>query len=89
MRFALTTINKTSKMKSYHVMTACDKELFRPGFDTLSEAIGMASEFCADTLRLYGEAMELYVECHDGKRKRRVAVVLHMVKAVMLDDVEE
>lgn len=69
MRFALTTINKTSKMKSYHVMTACDKELFRPGFDTLSEAIGMASEFCADTLRLYGEAMELYVECHDGKKK--------------------
>lgn len=76
-------------MKSYHVMTAFGKELFRPGFDTLSEAIGMASEFCADTLRLYGDAMELHVECHDGERKRRVAIVLLTVKAVMLDDMEE
>ena len=76
-------------MKRYHVMTACGKELFRPGFDNLSEAIGMASEFCADTLRLYGEAMELYVECHDGESKRRVAMVLLTVKAVMLDDAEE
>ena len=76
-------------MKRYHVMTACGKELFRPGFDTLSDAIGMASEFCADTLRLYGNAIELHVECHDGERKRREAIVLLTVKAVMLDDVEE
>ena len=76
-------------MKRYHVMTACGKELFRPGFDTLSEAIGMASEFCADTLRLYGNAIELHVECHDGERKRREAIVLLTVKVVMLDDAEE
>ena len=61
-------------------MTACGKELFRPGFDTLSEAIGMASEFCADTLRLYGNAIELYVECHDGERKRRDAKRLFRCK---------
>lgn len=76
-------------MKSYHVFTTWGYEVCRPGFDTLSEAIGMASEFCADTLRLYGNAIELYVECHDGERKRRVAIVLLTVKAVMLDDVEE
>lgn len=76
-------------MKSYHIMTAWGAELFRPGFDTLSEAIGMACEICADTLRLYGEKMELYVYCHYGERKRRVAMVLHMVKTVMLDDAEE
>ena len=76
-------------MKSYHVMTACGKELFRPGFDTLSEAIEMAGEICADTFMLDGEEMELYVECHDDFSKCRVAMVLHTGKAVMLNEVEE
>ena len=83
------TRNRTSEMKSYHVMTACGKELFRPGFDTLSEAIEMAGEICADTFMLDGEEMELYVECHDDFSKCRVAMVLHTGKAVMLNEVEE
>ena len=76
-------------MKSYHIMTAWGAELCRPGFDTLSDAVEMAGEICADTFMLDGEEMELYVECHDGERKRRVAMVLHTGKAVMLDDAEE
>lgn len=75
-------------MKSYHIMTACGAEICRPGFDTISEAIEMAGEICADTFMLDGEEMELYVECHDEFSKCRVAMVLHMVKAVMLDDAE-
>lgn len=76
-------------MKSYHIMTAWGAELCRPGFDTLSEAIEMAGEICADTFMLDGEEMELYVECHDEFSKFRVAMVLHTGKAVMLDDAEE
>lgn len=76
-------------MKSYHIMTSWGAELCRPGFDTLSEAVEMAGEICADTFMLDGEEMVLYVECHDGERKCRVAMVLHTGKAVMLDDVEE
>lgn len=38
---------------------------------------------------LDGEEMELYVECHNDLSKRRVAMVLHTGKAVMLDDEEE
>ena len=76
-------------MKSYHIMTAWGAEISRPGFDTLSEAIEMAGEICADTFMLDGEEMLLYVECHDGEKKRRVAMVLHTGKVVMLDDAEE
>ena len=76
-------------MKSYHIMTAWGSELCRPGFDTLSEAVEMAGEICADTFMLDGEEMELYVECHNDFSKCRVAMVLHTGKAVMLDDVEE
>ena len=70
-------------------MTAWGAELCRPGFDTLSDAVEMAGEICADTFMLDGEEMELYVECHDGERKRRVAMVLHTGKVVMIDDEEE
>ena len=73
-------------MESYHIMTAWGAELCRPGFDTLSEAVEMAGEICADTLMLDGEEMELYVECHSDFSKCRVAMVLHTGKAVMLDD---
>ena len=52
-------------MKSYHILTSWGAELCRPGFDTLSEAVEMAGEICADTFMLDGEEMELYVECHD------------------------
>ena len=76
-------------MKSYHIMTSCGAELCRPGFDTLSEAIDMAGEICADTFMLDGEELELYVECHRDFSKFRVAMVLHTGNAVMLDDVEE
>ena len=76
-------------MKSYHIMTAWGAELCRPGFDTLSEAVEMAGEICADTFMLDGEEMELYVECHSDFGKCRVAMVLHTGKVVMLDDVEE
>lgn len=76
-------------MKSYHIMTAWGAELCRLGFDTLSEAIEMAGEICADTFMLDGEEMELYVECHDEFSKCRVAMVLHTGKAVMLNDTEE
>ena len=76
-------------MGSYHIMTAWGAELCRPGFDTLSEAIKMAGEICADTFMLDGEEMELYVECHNDFSKRRVAMVLHTGKVVMLDDEEE
>ena len=76
-------------MKSYHIMTAWGAELCRPGFDTLSEAIEMAGEICADTFMLDGEEMELQVEFHDDFSKRRVAMVLHTGKAIMLDDSEE
>ena len=61
----------------------------RPGFDTLSDAVEMAGEICADTFMLDGEEMDLYVERHDEFIKCRVAMVLHTGKAVMLDDVEE
>ena len=70
-------------------MTAWGAELCRPGFGTLSEAIEMAGEICADTFMLDGEEMELQVECHDDFSKFRVAMVLHTGKAVMLDEVEE
>ena len=49
----------------------------------------MAGEICADTFMLDGEEMELQVEFHDDFSKRRVAMVLHTGKAVMLDEVEE
>ena len=49
-------------MKSYHIFTSWGAELGRPGFDTLSEAIEMAGEICADTFMLDGEEMELQVE---------------------------
>ena len=75
-------------MESYHIMTAWGAELCRPGFGTLSEAVEMAEEICADTFMLDGEEMELYVECHNALSKCRVAMVLHTGKAVMLDDVE-
>ena len=87
--FQLTTRNRTSEMESYHIMTAWGAELCKPGFDTLSEAVEMAGEICADTFMLDGEEMELYVECHNEFSKFRVAMVLHTGKAVMLDDVEE
>ena len=76
-------------MKSYQILTAWGAELCRPGFDTLSDAIKMAVEICADTFMLDGEEMELYVECHSDFSKCRVAMVLHTGKAVMLDDAEE
>ena len=76
-------------MKSYHIITSWGAELCRPGFDTLSEAIDMAGEICADTFMLDGEELELYVECHRDFSKCRVAMVLHTGNAVMLDDVEE
>ena len=76
-------------MKSYHIMTAWGAELCRPEFDTLSEAVEKAGEVFSFTFMLGGEEMVLYVECHDGERKRRVAMVLHTGKAVMLDDAEE
>ena len=76
-------------MKRYHIMTAWGSELGRQGFDTLSEAIEMAGEFCSFIFILFGEEMEFQVECHEGGRKRRVAMVLHTGKAVMLDDAEE
>lgn len=76
-------------MKSYHIMTAWGAEICRPGFDTLSEAVEKAGEVFSFTFMLDGEEMVLYVECHDGERKRRVAMVLHAGKAVMLDDAEE
>ena len=76
-------------MKSYHILTSWGAELCSPGFDTLSEAVEMAGEICADTFMLDGEEMELYVECHDEFSKCRVAMVLHTGKAVMLDDAEE
>lgn len=76
-------------MKSYHIMTAWGAEICRPGFDTLSEAVEKAGEVFSFTFMLGGEEMVLYVECHDGERKRRVAMVLHAGKAVMLDDAEE
>lgn len=87
--FQLTIRNRTSEMKSYHIMTAWGAEICRPGFDTLSEAVEMAGEICADTFMLDGEEMELYVECHNDLSKRRVAMVLHTGKDVMLDDAEE
>ena len=87
--FQLTTRNRTSEMESYHIMTACGKELFRPGFDTLSEAVEKAGEVFSFTFMLGGEEMELYVECHRDFGKCRVAMVLHTGKVVMLDDVEE
>ena len=87
--FPLRTRNMRSEMKSYPIMTAWGAELCRPGFDTLSEAIEMAGEICADTFMLDGEEMELYVECHDDFSKCRVATAFHTGKAVMLDDVEE
>ena len=70
-------------------MTAWGAELCRPGFDTLSEAIDMAGEICADTFMLDGEELELYVESHRDFSKCRIAMVLHTGNAVMLDDVEE
>ena len=70
-------------------MTAWGAELCRPGFDTLSEAVEMAGEICADTFMLDGEELELYVECQIDFGKCRVAMVLHTGKVVMLDDVEE
>ena len=76
-------------MKSYHIFTSWGAELGRPGFGTLSEAIEMAGEICVDTFMLDGEEMELQVECHDDFSKRRVAMVLHTGKAIMLDDSEE
>ena len=76
-------------MESYHIMTAWGAELCRPGFDTLSEAIDMAGEICADTFMRDGEELELYVECHSDFSKCRVAMVLHTGNAVMLDDAEE
>lgn len=76
-------------MESYHIMTAWGAEICRPGFDTLSEAVEKAGEVFSFTFMLGGEEMVLYVECHDGERKRRVAMVLHAGKAVMLDDAEE
>ena len=76
-------------MKSYHIMTPWGAELCRPGFDPLSEAVEMAGEICADTFLLYGEEMELYVDCPRDFSNCRVAMVLHTGKAVMLDDVEE
>ena len=87
--FQSTTRNRTSEMKSYHIMTSWGSELCTQGFGTLSEAVEMAGEICADTFMLDGEEMELYVECHDDFSKCRVAMVLHTGKAVMLDDVEE
>ena len=76
-------------MKRYHIITAWGSDLCRQGFDTLSEAIEMAYEFCSFIFMLYGDEMEFQVECHEGGRKRRVAMVLHTVKVVMLDDAEE
>lgn len=55
--FQLTTRNRTSEMERYHIMTAWGAELCRPGFDTLSEAVEMAGEICADTFMLDGEEM--------------------------------
>ena len=76
-------------MGSYHIMTAWGAELCRTGFDTLSDAVEMAGEICADTFMLDGEEMELYVECHDDFSKCRVAMVLHTGKVAMIDEVEE
>lgn len=76
-------------MKSYHVFTTWGYEVCKPGFDTLSEAVEKAGEVFSFTFMHGGEEMVLYVECHDGERKRRVAMVLHAGKAVMLDDEEE
>ena len=87
--FQLTTINRTSEMESYHIMTAWGYEVCKPGFDTLSEAVEKAGELCSFIFMLGGEETEFQVECHDGERKRCVAMVLHTGKAVMHDDVEE
>ena len=76
-------------MKSYHIRTAWGSEICKPGFDTLSEAVEKAGEVFSSTFMLGGEEMVLYVECHDGEKKRRVAMVLHAGKVVMLDDAEE